>query len=273
MVESTGRIRIGGVPYQVGAPLVTGLDTRKGVDLRCEPPTRLVEDLRRGGLDAALVSSIEGFRRPGYLALPDLGIGCDGEVRSVRLFLRTEPRDVRSLALDAGSQTSTALTEILLRRRYRARLERSWRIAPDRMPDRVDADGVLLIGDAGLHADPGSRQVLDLGAEWKDWKALPFVFALWLLPPPAGDVAGSRPPAEDERIRRVSAMLREAWARGKEQGVEDGTGGSIQYELGSEHLAALGAFREEALASGLCEPGAKPRFLGGRQAAEWRERG
>lgn len=255
-------LRIGGVPYQVGAPLLTGLGDRPGVRLDRIPPRLMVEPLRRGELDAALLSSIEAFRTDGYSAMPDLGIACEGKVRSVRLFLRTPPERVRTLALDNGSATSVVLSRLLLERRHGAQIERSFTISPMRQPDAIDADAVLLIGDAGMAADPGGRHVLDLGEEWHAWKGLPFVFAMWLLPKRDDVVATGERPHEDARVERIANELRAAWRRGKSQGVQDGTGGLIRYELGPAEIEGLLAFRDEALALGLCCPGVEPRWIG-----------
>jgi predicted solute-binding protein len=51
-------MRIGGVPFGVGAPLLAGLESESGVDFVALPPARLIEQLRAGHLDAALVSSV-----------------------------------------------------------------------------------------------------------------------------------------------------------------------------------------------------------------------
>ncbi|MEZ5987568.1 MAG: MqnA/MqnD/SBP family protein [Planctomycetota bacterium] len=249
MTTNDEPFRIGGVPYLVGAPLLHGLAGDPAVDLVRDRPRRLVDGLRSGRYEAALVSSIEGFRTPGYAALPDLGIACDDEVRSVRAFLACPPARVRSLAVDDGSETSVALCRILLERRFGAALERCVRIEPTLRPDEVEADAVLLIGDAGLRAEPGPRDVLDLGHAWREWKDLPFVFALWLLN------------AEGPRAARLAALLRRSHEAGRAAGVEDGTGGSIRYALTEAHRAGLAAFHAEAAAAGLCDSALAPAWI------------
>lgn len=238
------------MPFLVGKPLMQGLEKRAELEVIEDLPRKLVAQLRCGSLDCALVSSIEAFRQAGYRAVAQLGIACEGEVGSVRLFLRCPAQQVKSLALDHGSETSVALAKLILTRRYAAEITTNFDIEPTLLPDEVDADAVLLIGDFGLRADPGSRAVLDLGQEWKDWKDLPFVFALWLFRPGATNV------------RVISEILRQAWLQSKVLGFDDGTGGRIQYELGSRHMEGLVEFQREAVASGLCEPGLSPRWLG-----------
>ena len=241
--------RVGGVPYRVGDALVVGLEPMADLSVDRAPPSDLVTELRAGRIDAGLLSSIELFREPGYTAIKDIGIACTGPVRSVLLFLRTEPPDVRTLALDRSSETSVALTLILLERHFGARVEKSERIPPTLRPDDVDADAVLMIGDAGLCADPGNRLVLDLGEQWWAYKGLPFVFALWLL---RGDT---------ERTEILAEKLYQGWLTAKSAGTDDGTGGRIQYELGPTHWEGLEAFRTEAAELGLCKPAIEPRWI------------
>ena len=82
-------------------------------------------------------------------------------------------------------------------------------ISPDLTPDRQPDDMVMLIGDCGLRADAGDREVIDLGEAWHDWTGLPFVYAIWLLPPNAD--AGA-----------VVPLLKKAYRLG--QNVDDGSG-------------------------------------------------
>jgi chorismate dehydratase len=237
------------VPYGVGAPLTAGLDAAPGVDLVTDTPRRLIERLRAGALDAALVSSVEAFRRPGYRALAGLGICCNGAVRSVRAF-RRRGTPIRTVGLDDGSESSVALLELLLEHRLGRPDCTFERVAPTLRPADFSHDLVLLIGDAGLRADPGDRDVLDLGALWHEWTGLPFVFALWLLPPAADP--------------RTLAPVLHAAARAGEGGCADGTGGAVHYTVGRAELEGLRRFRDEAVRLGLAEPDVDVAFVDDR---------
>jgi chorismate dehydratase len=242
-------IRIGGVPYGVGAPLLAGLESDPAVDFVAAPPARLIEQLRAGQLDAALVSSIEAARVPGYRAPATLGIACKREIRSVRAF-RRKGVPIRNIGLDDGSATSVALLRILLARRYADEMAPAVSftpIAPTTQPDALPYDLVLLIGDKGLAADPGAREVWDLGQQWRALTGMPFVFALWLL----------RPGADAERI---APILQRARQRGRALGPVDGTAGAAHYELDAEDLRGVHRFWEEAQALGLATA-ARPAFL------------
>lgn len=248
------RMRLGGVPFGVGAPLLEGMDRDPSIEFHAEPPTRLVEELRAGRLDAALVSSVEAIRTPGYRVAPGLSICSDGPARSVRAFARRERR-IRTVGLDAGSETSVALLRILLARVLHAENCTFTRIRPHLEPDAMAEDLVLLIGDCGLHANPGQREVHDLGALWKQWTGLPFVFALWLIAPGAP----AAPLLERLRAARALAVA---------NGVEDGTGGAIRYGLGERELAGLMRFRREAAALNLIDPRVLPTFLDASTGAD-----
>lgn len=239
-------MRIGGVPYGVGARLLTGLDAEPGVVLRRDPPSALIEALRAGELDAALVSSIEAFRRPGYGAVSGIGIACAGPVHSVRAFRRPGP--IRRAAVDAASESSVALLRILLERRLGAPGVEFERVPGTRTPDALPHDLVLLIGDDGLHADPGARAVIDLGAAWHEWTGLPFVFALWLIAP------GADAP-------RAVELLAEAHGRGAREPVARGPAPGVYHELGALELRGLERFRREAISLGLCDPHFAPQWV------------
>ncbi|MCA8951952.1 MAG: hypothetical protein KDE27_20755 [Planctomycetes bacterium] len=233
-------LRIGGVPYGVGAPLLAGLDDRPEVEFVTAAPTRLIEELRAGRLDAALVSSIEAIRCPGYAIAPGLGIACRREIRSVRAF-RRGGGPIRSVGLDAGSATSVALLRLLLRHPRNGDVAAEVRfetIEPTRRPADLPHDLVLLIGDCGLAADPGDREPWDLGAEWVRWTGLPFVFAVWVVRPGA-------PVAE------LLPALRAARERGRGLGAVDGTHGAAHYDLDADDRRGLQRFWAECRAAGL----------------------
>lgn len=244
-------IRIGGVPFGVGRPLLAGLESVPGVELTRAVPTQLIEGLRQGALDAALVSSIEAVRQPGYRVVPGLGIACREEIRSVRAFRRRGTR-IRSVGLDVSSATSVTLLRILLAGPRRGEVDEGCTfevIQPTRTPDALPHDLVLLIGDDGLAADAGAREVWDLGREWRAWTGLPFVFAVWLLAP-GTDAA------------RLTPLLRKAHELGSRIGSGDGTEGAAHYVLDDNDMLGLRRFWLEARQAGLAGAGAEPGFAG-----------
>lgn len=249
IVPAPVTVAIGGVPYGVGMPLLAGLDRDPACTLVQRPPTELIRLLRDGQLDAALVSSVEAIRCEGYRVLSDLGIACKQEVRSVRAF-RRRGHKIRTVALDQSSATSAALIQIVLRGPRQGETDAPVRfdsVPPTRTPDLLPHDLVLLIGDDGLNAAAGEREVWDLGREWRAFTGLPFVFAVWLLPPGA----------DQDRILPVLHAARE---RGRHTGFRDGTFGAVHYDLDNDDLRGLQRFWREARTAGLGMADAEPTF-------------
>src|SRR4051812_11782406 len=113
---NAAKIRVGAVNYLNTKPLVYRLER---VAPQCEGifdlPSRLADGLAEGRFDVALIPSIEFFQDPGYRIVSDACIGCRGPVLSVKLFSRVPANRIRTLALDEGSRTSAALSQILLK--------------------------------------------------------------------------------------------------------------------------------------------------------------
>jgi chorismate dehydratase len=195
-------VRIGAVSYLNTKPLIHDLDElAPEAELVLDVPGRLAELLARGDLDVALIPVIEYFRHGGYRVVPDVAIASHGPVLSVTLFSRLPWPQIRRVALDTGSRTSAALTQVLLRKRHDVRAE----VVPlplDHEAEAADADAVLLIGDRAMRAClPGFAHAYDLGQEWHEWTGLPFVYAVWAVRP-------------DADLGPVEAALREAKRRG-----------------------------------------------------------
>src|SRR5258708_18505583 len=114
------RVRIGAVNYLNSKPLIENLAAfAPNAELSLEVPSQLADQLRDGELDVALIPVIEYFRAGNYSIVLDIAIASRGAVLSVTLFSRVPWERIRTVALDEGSRTSSALAQILLRERYR----------------------------------------------------------------------------------------------------------------------------------------------------------
>lgn len=175
---------VGAVRYLNTKPLVHGLEDGTAPFTLCfDYPSRLADQLAAGRLDVALIPSIEYFLGTDYRIITDACIGCLGPVWSVKLFFRTNPRDVKTLALDEGSRTSAALAKILLAERVGIRPQVQPLPLGSDLRD-CEADAILLIGDRAIHPPEfDSVEVWDLGETWVQWTGLPFVFAMWVARP------------------------------------------------------------------------------------------
>ncbi|OON78388.1 menaquinone biosynthetic enzyme MqnA/MqnD family protein [Streptomyces tsukubensis] len=187
--QQRSRPRVGHIQFLNCLPLYWGL-ARTGnlldLELTKDTPEKLSEALVRGDLDVAPVTLVEFLKASDQLvALKDIAVGCDGPVMSCVIVsqLPLDQLDGRRVALGSTSRTSVRLAELLLAERYGVRPD-YYRCPPDLGLMMQEADAAVLIGDAALRANLHDApklglEVHDLGAMWKEWTGLPFVFAVW----------------------------------------------------------------------------------------------
>lgn len=260
-------IRIGAVSYLNTKPLIHELDRlAPDAELILDYPSRLADRLRDGSLDIGLIPIIEVFRAGGYQLVPGISIASDGPVLSVTLFSRVPWAEIRRVALDEGSRTSAALTQVLLQHRYGIRPA----IVPlpmDREADGLDVDAVLLIGDRAMHAClPGFRHAYDLGQEWHDWTGLPFVYAAWAVRGGVdlGTVLESLYASKRSGQANVGPI---AAHEAKILGLDAGfcrryLANIIRYDLGPREQAGMQRFYTLARDLGLAPPGVTIEYYG-----------
>ena len=258
-------IRIGAVNYLNTKPLIHDLEAlAPEAELRLDVPSRLADLLAVGDLDVALIPAIEYFRAGTYTVVPNLSIASNGPVLSVTLFSRVPWSGIRRVALDAGSRTSAALTQVLLRGRYGVRPE----VIPlplDHAAEEADADAVLLIGDRAMRAClPGFAHAFDLGQEWHDWVGLPFVYAVWAVREGVelGPVESALTAAKE---RGCASIGRIAHQEAPRLGLDAGfcrryLQNIIHFDLGPRELAGLHHYYMLACELGLARRGINVEF-------------
>ena len=263
-------MRIGAVNYLNSKPLVCGLDTLSPeVQLTYDLPSRLADSLAAGRLDVALVPSVEFFRTPGYRVVSDACVACRGPVLSVKLYFRVPPNEVRRVALDEGSRTSSALTQILLAELCGVRPR--WETLPIGCGlASSDADAVLLIGDRAIAGEERTARseergresfcdVWDLGERWCHWTGLPFVFAMWVARADVDEshVAAVLRAARDEGVRRVEDIAaREAAEMGiSRELATEYLRDTLHFTLGAHEWAGLRRFYELCVGHDLAPSG------------------
>jgi len=201
------KFRISIVQYLNTAPLVRGFThgpLQGKYDLSFTVPSQCAEELRAGAADIAIIPAIEYQRIDNLTILPDLSIASKGRVRSLLLVSKVPIQQARSIALDASSRSTQALTRILC-----AEL---WKISPafhQAQPDLAamlqNSDVALLIGDPALRfsiaieersrreedgqqicaaSDAGisgasDLYVYDIVDKWRRLTHLPAVLAIW----------------------------------------------------------------------------------------------
>ncbi len=249
-------VRLGAVSYLNTKPLIHGLRQRlPGCDLHLDLPSRLADQLAAGGLDVALIPSVEFLRGTQLSIVSDACIACRGPVRSVRLLFRKSPDEISSLALDEGSRTSAVLAQLLLARRFgiHPRLEPLHIATP---LDVVGTDALLVIGDRAMHVD-SSRYVAnwDLGEEWLTETGLPFVFAMWVASSPSvpAEVVAALQSARDAGIEQAEQI---AISQAAGYGLTPNDCltyflEQLHFTLGPRELQGLELFRHYAIELGL----------------------
>lgn len=240
------RLRYASVPYLNARPLREGLEDDAGA-VRLETPAELTRLLGAGEVDVALAPIVAAFETPGAAVVDAGAIATRGAVGSVLLFAKLPPEEVRSVALDASSRTSAALTRVLFSRLWRTEPRYVAR-APDDDPAAAAEDAVLLIGDPALVARWAGPPPIDLGHVWCEWTGLPFVFAAWIARSPAIAAAAQAP------LRRAAARGRAALDRIAEEGAaslglppaaaRDYLRHRLSFDLGDPERRAIARFRE-----------------------------
>jgi chorismate dehydratase len=249
-------LRISAVSYLNTWPLIWGFQhgpERGFFDFRFDLPAQCAAALESGEADIGLVPSAE-LDRLDLNFFPDVGIACEGPVRSILLVSKAPVKSIGSLAVDSGSRTSVALARIILGECYQCFPEV---FAHEPVLDRMlaKADAALVIGDPALRLEPAElgTSTLDLGEEWVRWTGLPMVFAVW-----AGRAENLTEPARhafvrswqwgDDHINEIVSRAVEE-RRFPEPVAREYLTRHIRYKLGAKHLEGLAKFR--ALARGL----------------------
>ncbi len=252
-------MRLGRIPWINCYPIYGAVD--RGIvsmpaELVSGTASELNDLLAAGELHVSVVSAVEYARSAAtYHLLPDIAITSDGPVHSVALFSRKPVEELGSgtVLLTASSRTSALLLELLCRHR--------WGIRPRFATVRAEAgdlsalagfphDAVLVIGDAALLLTAQSLYPvrIDLGAEWKAWTGLPFVFAVWAARRDAGQTAvhAIHQRLLESRAWGLNHLDELARAAASNTGVDEVVCraylGDLDYALSYRHLAGLTDF-------------------------------
>ena len=256
-------IRVGAVSYLNAKPLYHRLrEFAPGVSLEMDVPSRLADRLAVGELDVALIPSVEYLRgaSAGYQILPGFAIAARGAVRSVKLFSHVPFGRIERLALDVGSRTSQALTQVWLDAAHGVRPSRIEMLSMGVPAQESTADAVLVIGDRAMKVPEAPfHATVDLAEAWRELTGLPFVFALWVARPGVdlGDLPEALAKSRAEGLAQAGQL---AETYGPRLGLEVATcydylTNVLSYDLGEPELAGLRRFAAMAARLGLAPEG------------------
>jgi cyclic dehypoxanthinyl futalosine synthase len=267
--DASGRLRLCGVSYLNAQPLLHGLLQGLGEErmhLELAPPAELSRRLLEDEADAGLAPVAVLANHGGLELVPEIAIGCDGAVRSVKIVGDVPLEQMDELLLDASSRTSVVLARLIAKHKRGGQEPRYCSKPPSEIIELVHGQtGGLLIGDPALEIEGRFAYELDLGQAWKELTGLPFVFAVWVARPgllSARDVLllhGSLEAGLNER-----AKIAQAWARGRGGDAESHLSymtDSIRYQLDAPALEGLREFLRRAAEHKLLPP-AELRFVG-----------
>ncbi len=156
------------------------------IELLEEYPARIAAMLLNDEIDMGLVPvAIIPQLKEAHI-ITDYCIGADGEVASVAIFSEVPLEEVKKLLLDYQSRTSVNLAKILLKEYWQKDLVLENAKEDFRSAIKGTTAGIV-IGDRALEQRKISPYIYDLGAAWKAYTGLPFVFAAWVANKPLGD--------------------------------------------------------------------------------------
>jgi chorismate dehydratase len=257
-------VRLGAVDYLNARPLVYGLEMRNILfSLRFDVPSKCAALLHEGSIDVGMIPSIEYLRGHGYLIVPGIGVVSDGPVASVALFSTKPLVQIRSIAADTSSRTSTGLLRVLCVERFGID-PRFHPMAPDPAAMLGRCDAALLIGDPALFLDHEALGVLkiDLGEEWTSMTELPFVWAFWAGRPGALPAAAAHAlvAARDAGVAASDEIAATYCGPDRADLGKAYLRKNIRYVLGEREDAALRMYYELALKHEVVERTMSPRF-------------
>jgi chorismate dehydratase len=172
-------MRVGRVPYLHAEPFYFDM-ARRGIELYDMVPRGIVIAAEAGDIDAGPVPLADCFHLEDRFQ--PVGGFCVASVRqagSILLFSAVPITELGGVPIGVTDEASSAprLLEVLLRLKYG--------VEPQAFVSLDAADGAfLLIGNQALRQRigvPGFRFTYDLGAEWRAWTDLPWVFSRWMM--------------------------------------------------------------------------------------------
>ena len=159
----------------------TGLD--KKIDLSLDIPSVGAAKLRTGEADFGLVPVAAIPEIENAQIFSDYCIGAVGAVKTVCLYAHRPIEELTHIYLDFHSRTSVELTKLLVREYWQ--LDTHFIPAKEGYMQRIKGRiGGLVIGDRTMGLENEFPYVYDLGAYWKKYTNLPFVFAAWVSTKP-----------------------------------------------------------------------------------------
>lgn len=182
------KLKIGRIAYENLFPIFYMLESRfdsPDYQYVAGVPSELNGRIRKGEIDVSPSSSIEYLRnRKEYRLIENNSISSSGPVRSIYLFSKApiEDLDGETVLMSSQSETSVAMTQVILRKFYG--MNCTFRSASTPLDEALKSEtAYLLIGDEALIEVHKARDLYtyDIGELWYRNTGLPATFALWIV--------------------------------------------------------------------------------------------
>jgi chorismate dehydratase len=181
------KIRISAVSYTNTKPFIYGLmhsGIPQKIELSLDSPNDCAQKLIDDVVDIGLIPVAATLNLPGWEIVSDYCIGSVGAVNSVFVFSNCDIREAKTLQLDPESRTSNSLAKVLVKHFWKADQLTFLEKAVDYAGSGDPETAYVQIGDRTFGKSDKYPFVYDLGAEWKKFTGLPFVFAAWIANKP-----------------------------------------------------------------------------------------
>jgi len=170
------KIKISAVAYTNTKAFIYGLEHSEiinKIDLSLDIPSDCAAKVISGEVDLGLMPVAAIPLVPNANIVADYCIGSDGAVNSVFIFSEVPVSEIKTLKLDAHSRTSNNLAKVLLKFYWKQEVEFT-------TDPNAKTDAIVLIGDRTFGKKDDYAFVYDMGEEWKNFTALPFMYAAWV---------------------------------------------------------------------------------------------
>lgn len=170
------KIKISAVAYTNTKAFIYGLehsDIINKIDLSLDIPSDCAAKVISDQVDIGLMPVAAIPLVPNANIVADYCIGSDGAVNSVFIFSDVAVEEIKTLRLDSHSRTSNNLAKVLLKFYWKQDVEFTTDL-------NAKTDAIVLIGDRTFGKKDDFAFAYDMGAEWKNFTGLPFMYAAWV---------------------------------------------------------------------------------------------
>ncbi len=186
----TDQATLGVPPSLYVQPLLAGLTDKDApfehhVDLPAQLSRFLSQRIPPLSAGCALLTPLDYCRHGGdYRIVPDVCLASSLPSGTIRLYVQSDTRNIRSVAMDIRITSEILLAKVLLVEKFKILEATQDLVVHPMMPDLPSmlskADAALIVHLGGNPPPPTDVYCLDLVEEWFDLTGLPYVHNFWV---------------------------------------------------------------------------------------------